>query len=170
MMVDNPPSAGEVRAFAQQLLAWADRLVQSRRPCRVLADADRHGFVLALAEAARERARLCSQAFPEASFVSPAWRILLEVFIRESAGYRVSLDDLAEWGELPLLTVLGSLNGLIEKGLIERGEPDNASRIVRIALSPATRQRLSDLLLECAGQTPELDVLPDRACMAGGHR
>ena len=50
-MVDNAPSAGEVRAFAQQLLAWADRLVTAHRSCRVLADADRHEFVLARARA-----------------------------------------------------------------------------------------------------------------------
>jgi len=165
-MVDDAPSAGEVRAFAQQLLAWADRLAKSHRPCRVLADADRHELVLALAEAARERARLAARAFPEAGFVSPAWRILLEVFIREAGGYRVSLDDLSEWGELPLLTVLGNLNGLIEKRLVERYEADGDNRVVRISLSPATRQRLTGLLLESAGQAPDLDTLPERVAAA----
>ena len=97
-MVDNAPNAGEVRAFAQQLLAWADRLAKAPRPCRVLADADRHEFVLALAEKARERARLCARTFPDAGFVSPGWRVLLEIYIREAGGYRVSLDDLTEWG------------------------------------------------------------------------
>ena len=154
-MVDNAPSAGEVRAFAQQLLAWADRLVTAHRSCRVLADADRHEFVLALAEAARERARATARAFPDAGFVSPAWRILLEVFIREAGGYRVSLDELTEWGELPLLTVLGNLNGLIEKRLVERRDAGGDSRAAWLLLTPAGRQKLTDLLLQFGEREPE---------------
>ena len=154
-MVDNAPSAGEVRAFAQQLLASADRLVTAHRSCRVLADADRHEFVLALAEAARERARAAARAFPDAGFVSPAWRILLEIFIREAGGYRVSLDELTEWGELPLLTVLGNLNRLIEKQLVERRDAGGDTGAVWLLLTPAGRQKLTDLLLQFAEPEPE---------------
>ena len=169
-MVDNAPSAGEVRAFAQQLLAWADRLAKTRRPCRVLADADRHEFVLALAEASRERARLCARAFPDAGFVSPAWRITLEIFIREAGGFRVSLDDLTEWGELPLLTILGNINGLIEKRLVERCEAGGESRAVWLSLSPAGRQKMTDMLLESAGHVPVQEPLGHAAAASGEGR
>lgn len=159
-MVDNAPSAGEVRAFAQQLLAWADRLVTAHRSCRVLADADRHEFVLTLAEAARERARAAARAFPDAGFVSPAWRILLEIFIREAGGYRVSLDELTEWDELPLLTVLGNLNRLIEKQLVERRDAGGDPPAVWLLLTPAGRQKLTDLLLQFAEPEPEQEQEP----------
>ena len=168
-MVDNAPNAGEVRAFAQQLLAWADRLAKAPRPCRVLADADRHEFVHALAEEARERARLCARTFPDAGFVSPAWRVVLEIFIREAGGYRVSLDDLTEWGELPLLTVLGTINGLIEKRLVERREAEGESRAVWISLSSIGRQKMTDMLLESVGHVEDA-ASPFVAAAKAGNR
>ena len=168
-MVDNAPNAGEVRAFAQQLLAWADRLAKAPRPCRVLADADRHEFVLALAEEARERARLCARTFPDAGFVSPGWRVLLEIYIREAGGYRVSLDDLTEWGELPLLTVLGTINGLIEKRLVERREAEGESRAVWLSLSPIGRQKMTDMLLESVGHVEEVASPFPTAAKAGNR-
>src|SRR4051812_25976790 len=53
MVKNAPPSAGEVRALAQQLMSWADMLAAGPQINRVLADADRHELVLALATAAR---------------------------------------------------------------------------------------------------------------------
>ena len=159
-MIENaPPSAGEVRAFASQLMAWADKLTSMHRPCHLLADADRHQFVLAQAEAAREAARLRAEMFPEAGFVSPAWRVLLEIFVQEASGHRVLLDHLGDRIGLPLLTVLGSVNGLIEKGLVERREADGETRSVQLSMSYSGWQKMTDLMLQCAGH-PEMTGTP----------
>jgi len=151
-MIENaPPSAGEVRAFASQLMAWADRLTSAHRPCHLLTEADRHDFVLAQAEAARHAARLRADMFPEAGFVSPAWRLLLEIFVLEARGQRVLLDHLSERTDMPHLTVLGAANGLIEKGLLERRAADGDTRAVLLSMSFAGWQKMTDLMLQCAG-------------------
>jgi DNA-binding MarR family transcriptional regulator len=159
-MIENaPPSAGEVRAFASQLMAWADKLTNMHRPCHLLADADRHEFVLAQAEAAREAARLRAEMFPDAAFVSPAWRLMLEIFVLEAGGHRALLDQLGERIGLPLLTVLGSVNGLIEKGLVERRDAEGGSRAVQLSMSFIGWQKMTDLMLQCAGH-PEMTGTP----------
>jgi DNA-binding MarR family transcriptional regulator len=160
-MIENaPPSAGEVRAFASQLMAWADKLTSMHRPCHLLADADRHEFVLAQAEAAREAARLRAEMFPEAGFVTPGWRILLEIFVLEAGGHRVLLDHLSERIGLPLLTVLGGVNGLIEKGLVERRAVEGDSRAVQLSMSFTGWQKMTELMLQCAGRPELIDTPP----------
>jgi DNA-binding MarR family transcriptional regulator len=162
-MIENaPPSAGEVRAFASQLMAWADKLTSAHRPCHLLADADRHEFVVAQAEAASQAARLRAEMFPEAGFVSPAWRLLLEIFLLEARGHRVFLDHLSERVEMPVLAVLGAVNGLIEKGLVERRAADGDARAVQLAMSFIGWQKMTDLMLQCAGH-PEMIESPSLA-------
>ena len=159
-MIENaPPSAGEVRAFASQLMAWADRLTSANRPCHLLADADRHEFVVAQAEAACHAARLRAEMFPEAGFVSPAWRVLLEIFVLEARGQRVFLDQLSKRIEMPLLTVLGAVNGLIEKGLVERRAAEGDARAVLLSMSFAGWQKMTDLMLQSAGH-PAMAEIP----------
>lgn len=150
-MVDSaPPSAGEVRALAHQLLSWADQLATARQISRVLAEADRHDLVLAVANAARAIARLRARIFPDLGFGNPGWQVLLEIFIREADGVRISLEHLAAEVELPLLTTYQCANQLIDKGLVERSGSASGSQDVRLALTLAGWQKMTELLLASA--------------------
>ena len=148
-MVENaPPSAGEVRALAHQLLSWADQLATARQIS--LAEADRHEFVLALATSARAIARLRARIFPDLGFANPGWLVLLEVFIREADGIRISLEHLATEVELPLLTTYQCVNQLIDNGLIERSGGASGSQEVRLTLTLSGWQKMTELLMASA--------------------
>jgi DNA-binding MarR family transcriptional regulator len=162
MVKNAPPSAGEVRVLAQQLMAWADQLAAGPQINRVLADADRHELVLALATAARAITRLRVRIFPDVGFANPAWAIMLEIFIREANGLRVSLDQLTAEEDLPPLVVYRSLNLLIDKGLIERSEPKSDQQAVRLSLSLAGKRKMMELLLESAAYTRRRGTAAER--------
>jgi DNA-binding MarR family transcriptional regulator len=150
-MVENaPPSAGEVRALAQRLMSWAELLAAGPQINRVLADADRHELVLVLATAARAITRLRVRIFPDVGFANPAWAIMLEIFIREANGYRVSLDQLTAEEDLPQLTAYRCLNHLIDKGLVERSEGKTHNDAVWLSLTLPGRRKMMELLLESA--------------------
>jgi len=144
------PSAGDVRALAQQLLSWADQLAAGPPINHVLADADRHELVLALATAARAITRLRVRIFPDVGFANPSWAIMLEIFIREANGYRVSLDQLTAEDDLPPLTAYRAINLLIDKGLVERSGSPSDQQAVRLSLSLAGRRKMTELLIESA--------------------
>ncbi|MBO0749057.1 MAG: winged helix-turn-helix transcriptional regulator [Porphyrobacter sp.] len=144
------PSAGEVRAFAHQLLSWAEQLASMPRVGCVLAEADRHELVLAMASAARAIARLRARIFPDFGFANPAWEILLEIFVREANGYRVSLEQLEVEDDLPALTVRRHVNFLIDRGLVERVGSASDERGVRLSLSLVGVRKMTELLLASA--------------------
>src|SRR5690348_7699362 len=58
MLENAPPSAGEVRALAQQLLSWADQLALARSAQPTVSDENLEASVLQLALAGRDIARL----------------------------------------------------------------------------------------------------------------
>jgi hypothetical protein len=150
MVKNAPPSAGDVRALAQQLMAWADHLAAGPHLNRVLADADRHELVLALATAARAITRLRTRVFPDVGFANPAWAIMLEIFIREANGYRVSLDQLIAEDDLPQLTAYRCLNQLIDRGLVERSDGKTHNDAVWLCLTLVGKRKMMELLLESA--------------------
>ena len=150
MVKNAPPSAGDVRALAHHLLSWAEHLAAGPQLNRVLADADRNELVLVLATAARAIARLRTRIFPDVGFANPAWAIMLEIFIREANGYRVSLDQLTAEDDLPQLTAYRSLNLLIDKGLIERSEGKTHNDAVWLSLTLQGKRKMMELLFESA--------------------
>ena len=150
MVKNAPPSAGDVRALAHHLLSWAEHLAAGPQLNRVLADADRNELVLVLATAARAIARLRTRIFPDVGFANPAWAIMLEIFIREANGYRVSLDQLTAEDDLPQLTAYRSLNLLIDKGLIERSEGKTHNDAVWLTLTLQGKRKMMELLFESA--------------------
>jgi DNA-binding MarR family transcriptional regulator len=169
-MKNAPPSAGDVRALAHQLMSWADQLAAGPQISRVLADADRHELVLVLATAARAITRLRARIFPDVGFANPGWAIMLEIFIREASGYRVSLDQLTAEADLPELTAYRSLNLLINKGLVERSEGKTHRDDVWLSLTLPGRRKMMELLLEsaeyarrrCADEDSEAKALRSR--------
>jgi len=150
MFEEAPPSAGEVRALAHQLLAWADHLTSSREPGRELSEEGRHDLILGLALAARAARRLRAEIFPGAPLGNPAWDIMLDLFIQDMNGYRTSLDHLAINGDLPAAAVYEAVELVAGLGLLERTPDRFDNRVVWLSLSVSGRQGMFDLLEKSA--------------------
>ena len=146
MFEDAPPSAGEVRALAHQLLSWADHLSAVPQPGRELSEADRHDLILGLALATRGARRLRAEIFPGAPLHNAAWDVLLDLFIQEMNGFRTSLDHMSLAGDLPAATVYEAVEQLAGLGLLERAPDRFDSRVVWLSLSGRGRQGMFDLL------------------------
>lgn len=162
-----PPTAGEVRALAHQLLTWADQL--SARPvlAATLSEEDQHELALARAEAAREEASLRSRIFTGVPFGNANWEIMLELFIREMTGFRVSLGDLVDEDSLPGEMVVRCVDALQEFGLVEKVVDRFDRRIARLALTPAGKQGMTRFLLQSASSSRPHAVGPGGAGFPG---
>jgi DNA-binding MarR family transcriptional regulator len=150
MFEAKPPNAGEVRALAQQLLTWADQLALAPVAERALSEEQLQDCVLALAMAGRDIAHLRARMFPDTDFASSGWDVMLEIFIREAQGQRVSLEQLAADDTWPPLTVHRSVNMLIDKQLVTRGYKDPGTREVWLSLTSAGKEKMAAFLLESA--------------------
>lgn len=150
MFENAPPSAGEVRALAHQLMSWADHLVIRPIPGREPTEEDGHDLSLGLALATREVRRLRAEIFAEAAFGNPNWDIMLDLFIQEANGYRTSLDHLALSGDLPAATVYQSVDALCAMGLIDRAADRFDNRVAWLSLTDAGRRGMADLLARSA--------------------
>lgn len=148
MLENAPPSPGEVRALASQLLAWADQLATRNwtgfDPEAEVGDE----LMLALAVSGREISRRRNQIFAHAALGNPAWDVLLELYVQEARGYRVSLDHLALSGELRAETVYASAEVLIEAGMVERTPDRFDARVAWLSLSPSGKRGISEFLRE----------------------
>lgn len=150
MSENAPPSAGEVRALAHQLLAWADQLLLRPVTDGPLSEDDRHDLILGVAEAMREVNTLRKQLF-DMPFGNPNWDVMLEVFIRDANGYPVTTDQVASESRLPALTVQRSVELLAARGLMVR-TPDRYDTLVEwLSLSPRGKRGMTELLLRTAG-------------------
>ena len=149
MLEAKPPSAGEVRALAQQLMLWADQLALTPSKERTLSEEELQDSVLSLAIAGRDIARLRARMFPDTDFASTGWDVMLEIFIRESQGHRVSLEQLSADG-WPALAVHRSVNMLIDKRLVDRSYKEPGTPEVWLSLTPAGKQKMAAFLFESA--------------------
>lgn len=150
MFKDAPPSAGEVRALAHQLLSLADHLSTRLEPGREMSEEDRHDLVLGLALAMRETRRIRTATFSGVSLGNPCWEVLLDLFIQEMNGFRTSLDHMALTGDLPAAIVYDSVQTLARHRLLERTPDRFDSRVIWLSLTVAGRQGLFDLLEQSA--------------------
>jgi len=144
MFDDAPPSAGEVRALAHQLLSWAEQLAAQPVP-QPMTGEERQDYLLALAMVTREGRRMRSEIFPRVPLGNPNWDVLLELFIQEMNGFRTSLDKLALTGDLPAATVYDSVDALDRLGLIERMPDRFDARVFWLSLTVVGRQGMYDL-------------------------
>ena len=150
MFEDAPPSAGEVRALAHQLMQWANRLTAQPEESRELTEEARHGLILGLALVTREGRRLRNGIFLGAPLGNPHWDVMLDLFIQEMNGFRTSLDHLALTGDLPALAIYDSVDTLVRQGLIERTADRFDNRVFWLALSQTGRQGMFDLMEQSA--------------------
>jgi hypothetical protein len=145
-----PPSAGEVRALAHQLMTWAEHLSAGAEPARELSEEDSHDLVLGLAVATREARRLRAEIFPGVPLRNAAWDVMLDLFIQEMNGFRTSLDHLALTGDLPAAVIYENVEALTRLGLIERTPDRFDSRVSWLSLTVVGRQGLFDLFAQSA--------------------
>jgi DNA-binding MarR family transcriptional regulator len=150
MFEAKPPSAGEVRALAQQLLSWADQLALAPPEDHALSEEQLQESVLALAIAGRDIARLRARIFPDTDFASSGWDVMLEIFIRGAQGHCVSLEQLSTEDGWPPLAVHRSVNMLIDKRLVDRSYKDSDTRDVWLSLTSTGQQKMASFLLESA--------------------
>lgn len=150
MFEDAPPSAGEVRALAHQLLSWANHLSTRPEPGPEMTEEGRHDLVLGLALGMREARRVRTATFSGVSLGNPCWEVLLDLFIQEMNGFRTSLDHMALTGDLPAATVYDSVQVLARHGLLERTPDRFDNRVMWLSLTVAGRQGLFDLLEQTA--------------------
>ena len=154
MFDDAPPSAGEVRALAHQLMSWADHLTAQVRSGpgtgREMTEEERHDLILGLAAAAREARRLRAAIFSVIAIGDPNWDVLLDLFIQEMNGFRTSLDHLALTGDLPAATVYQCVDALAGLELLERTPDRFDSRVQWLSLTVTGRQGLFDLFGQSA--------------------
>jgi DNA-binding MarR family transcriptional regulator len=150
MFENAPPSAGEVRALAHQLMSWADQLSTGVGSDRELTEEDRHALTLGLAIALRESRRLRSELFGTVPLNNPTWDVLLDLFIQEMNGFRTSLDHLALTGDLPATTVYESIDVLARAGLVDRSTDRFDHRVMWLSLTVTGRQGLFDLFEQSA--------------------
>jgi hypothetical protein len=143
-----PPTAGEVRALAHQLLTWAEQLSAMPSRSSALSEEDRHELALARAETARLESRLRSRIFAGVPFGNVNWDLMLELFIREMTGFRVSVDDLLAEDLFPRDLVVRSLDALAELSLVEKVADRFDRRVAWITLSAAGKQGMIRFLLE----------------------
>lgn len=148
MLENAPPSPGEVRALASQLLSWADRLATRTWTGHDLPHEDEGELLLALAVAERELGRRRSRIFADAAFDNPTWEVFVDLYVQEAHGYRVSLDHLALSGDLHAETVYECVGALVAAGLVERVADRFDKRIEWLSLSSAGKRGMVEFLLE----------------------
>ena len=132
------PTPGEVRALANRLLSWADQLAGGQacdadRP----SDGSRHDSVVALASVARDIRRGRTETFPQLRLREPMWDVMLDLFVEQESGCRVSLDCLILAAESEAAVIRHAVAVLVTSGLVERTADRFDERIVWLTLSPA---------------------------------
>lgn len=144
------PSPGEVRALANQLLTWADRLAERAWRAQDPTDSSDDELVVAMAVSAREISRCRNQVFAPADLGNPAWDVILDLYVQESQGFRVSLDHLALSGELRAETVYACVDALEAAGLVERAPDRFDRRTTWLSLTENGKRRMAEFMLQSA--------------------
>lgn len=137
-MENAPPTPGELRALAHQLMAWANQMAS--RPAAAYAmpaGEDSRELVLSFAMATREVRRRRAEIFPQLQLREPMWDVLLELFIQQERGHRVTLDHLILTGELEVAVLRHAVTVLVTTGLVDRTIDLFDKRIMWLTLSEA---------------------------------
>lgn len=79
-------------------------------------------------------------------FADPAWDMLLDLFVAEEEGRKVSIKSLCIGSEVPPTTALRWIKLLIDRGVLERQADPKDRRRHWIALTAGARERMRALL------------------------
>lgn len=149
-MADNV-FADELRARGQDLVRMGQEML------RHAASADGNGAggldalgedreVLVLAKAAHDDRRIRATYFRSDLFGEPGWDILLDLFIQQRVGRRISVTAACIGSGAPTSTALRYLNLLIEDGLVQReGDPSDGRRSW-LELTPEAVETMTEYL------------------------
>lgn len=148
MSENAPPSAGEVRALANQLLSWADHLSTRAAAETLLTEDEQRELAIGLAEAARDAALLRARFFPGVQFDSVAWEVILELFIRTERGFRVSLDRLVLEREASADAIRRTAEELRQQGIVVETPDRFNPGVTWLSLSEDGIRRATALLFE----------------------
>lgn len=133
-----PALAPEIRRIADELLEMAECLplsAQIRRERRTsLAGSFSQQSLAALAKSIYSSRRRRDRLFPSGLFADPAWDMLLDLFMHQAKGRRVSVTSLCIASSVPNTTALRWLGALEAKGLVTRipSEIDRRSSEIRL--------------------------------------
>lgn len=82
-------------------------------------------------------------AFPGVELGEPTWDILLDLFVQEAHGRRVSISSVSVGSALPPTTALRHLARLVEQGHLIREDDAADRRRAYVTLSPETKATLT---------------------------
>ena len=160
------PTPGEMRALANQLLAWADQLAAP--PARAVAgpcDAIGPETILAFATRARDIRRRRTVTFPHLRLREPMWDVMLGLFIEQESGRRVSVDRLVLVSDADEAVLRHAVAVLVTNGLVQRIADPFDDRVVWLTLSPAGLAGMRDHLTEASTAMPVQAGVETRAML-----
>ncbi len=84
--------------------------------------------------------------FPGGLFADPAWDILLDLFVADADGRRISVSSACGSAGVPRTTALRWLTMLEEQGLIDRREDAEDARRCFVEITASARQAVAEWL------------------------
>lgn len=99
-----------------------------------------------LAEDELRRRRMRARFLPSEFFGEGAWSMLLDLFVSEYYGRKVSTTSVCIASDVPGTTALRWLDILESNGFVERLPTDHDKRVKYVSLTPKARESLRGLL------------------------
>ena len=124
----SPHEADELRALGERLIAIAD----GRRDNRISTE---NGHLVEAAQREVNRRRSRRPIEEEAKIGDPGWDMLLDLYVMEAFGRRVSITSAAIAANMPLSTGLRYIGKLIESGFAYREQDGHDARRTYLRLS-----------------------------------
>lgn len=97
------------------------------------------------------------------SFADPAWDLLLDLYVAELRGPRLSVSDACIGARVPATTALRWLNHLHAAGAIERIPDPRDKRRVMLQLTPDQLSRLDDFFDALIASTSSTEARSNRS-------
>lgn len=150
MMADNA-AADELRARGQELIRMGQDMLRHAAAAGGAGTAGLDALVedrevLVLAKAAHDDRRIRGTYFRSDLFGEPGWDILLDLFIQQRVGRRISVTAACIGSGAATTTALRYLNLLIEDGLIQREGDPNDGRRSWLKLTPEAVETMTEYL------------------------
>jgi DNA-binding MarR family transcriptional regulator len=90
--------------------------------------------------------RIRADYFPQSIFRDPAWNVLLDLYVADSMGQRVTVTSACASAGVPLTTALRSLSSLEACELIKRQRHEYDLRIIYVSIQDNARDSMTALL------------------------
>ena len=97
----------------------------------------------------RHREDKAAQIFGDGLFADPAWDILLDLFIHNARGMKVSVSSVCLGAHTPATTALRHIAELERRGVIVRSPHPNDRRVWHASLTDEALAFVRDNLLDC---------------------